>query len=285
VAAVFRHLGEYEPAKQALEESLSICQTTGDRFGASIALNILGQVASLQGDYAKAQQLCRQALAIKRELGDYWGITYSLTYLGRVAESLGNYAEAQQLLQESLAIYREIGDRRGTAFALQNLGSVSQALSAHDKAKEQYQAALEIFEEIGNQLGAATCLLYLGQVSGALGDFQAAQAYLHQALQVTTTFQAWPKTLDILMELAELFAQFEQKERAFELLTLARQHLLAGQTNSKQLEPIITELKANLPAETVEIIQAKQQPKTLEAIVNEVLEEGGSFGTQGVSAT
>jgi len=271
LAAIFRHLGEYGQAKDALEESLAICQTTEERFGASIALNILGQVASLQGDYATARDLCRQALALKRELGDQWGMTYSLTYLGRVAEAQRDYPEAQQLFQESLSIYEEMEDKRGIAFAYQNLGHLAQAQADHAAVIRRYQAALELFEEIGNQLGVVTCLLNLAEVTGRHRNFQAAKSYLHRALRLTATFQTWPKTLDILIQLASLLAQFGQQTDALALLTTVQHHLVNNDAASRQLAPVANKLKAALPAQTVAAIQSQHEPKPLNEIIDAIL--------------
>ena len=172
LGAIKRHQGEqtqnpayYREARQYLDEGLQLAQQVGDHLNASIALNILGQISSLEGDYVNAKALCEQGLALKRQIGDQWGMTFSLTYLGRVAQALGNHQEAHTLLRESMEISREFDDRRGVAFALYNLGDVAQALNQKAEAQALYSESLQIFREIGNQQGERQVLAKLSTAS------------------------------------------------------------------------------------------------------------------------
>ena len=158
LGAIKRHQGEqqqnptlYQEARHYLNQGLQLAQNIGDNFGASVALNILGQIASLEGNFAQARQLCTQGMNLKRQIGDRWGMTFSLLYLGRVSQAMGQYQEAQASLQESLQISREFNDRRGVANALYNLAEVARTLEREPEAQQHYQESLQIFQEIGNQ--------------------------------------------------------------------------------------------------------------------------------------
>ena len=83
LSAVTRHFGEHATAEQLLREALAIAQQNDNVFGASISLNILGQVASLQGDYASAKTLCEQSRQLKQDVGDRWGMKPFASLFGK----------------------------------------------------------------------------------------------------------------------------------------------------------------------------------------------------------
>lgn len=273
LGAVYRHLGEYEPAKQYLQESLAICREVGDRFGLSIALNILGQVAYLQGDYPVARQLCRESLAIKQEIGDRRGMAFSLTNLGRVAQALAEYSEAKQLFQESLAICREIDERRSIGLNLNHLGDVARTLKDYREARQLYGESLAIFKQIGNQWGVVFSLTNLGDVACALEDYPSAKIYLNDALKKAMDIEAAPLVLDVLLGVATLLTTTGEPKRALEILALLLTHPASSRETQDKAALLLAELEARLPTETVSTIQESAGVKTLGLVVQEILQD------------
>jgi predicted ATPase/class 3 adenylate cyclase len=150
--------GDFPSARSLYEQSLSIRQEIGDRWGIASSLNNLGGVAQHQGDYASAQAFYEESLAMKREIGDQWGIAASLNNLGLVAYSQGDYALAQAFHEQSLAIFREVGDRGRIALALGNLGDVAGNLGDYHAARTFHEQSLAIRREIGDRRGIAYAL-------------------------------------------------------------------------------------------------------------------------------
>ena len=77
--ALLRHQGEYAEAVGVLADALRLAEEAGSDYHASVALNVLGQVYSLQGRAEDARAALERALALKRCIGDRWGITFSLS--------------------------------------------------------------------------------------------------------------------------------------------------------------------------------------------------------------
>ncbi len=234
LGAVYRHLGQYDAAREQLETGLAICREVGDRFGATVALNILGQIAYQQGEYGRARELCQESLAIKRELGDQWGMTFSLTYLGTVARALGDQAEAEQLFSESLAISEEIGDQRGAATSHSHLGDLALVRMDTAAAQQHFQQSYRIFEAINNRLGSLALLTRLGDLALAQADLDAAWGWLAQALQLAQRGQITPQVLDLLTSVAAWQLAQDEMEAAAELLVPALNHPVSSEENRRR---------------------------------------------------
>jgi tetratricopeptide (TPR) repeat protein len=274
LGAVYRHLGQYEPAQKYLQESLAVCRETGDTFGLTVALNILGQVAYLQGDYPEAQRLCQESLGLKQKLGDRRGATFSFIYLGQVAHTLGEYPAAKAYFEESLAICQEIGDRRGIALCLGYLGDVVQMMGEDQGARQLYEESLAIFKEIGNQWGVISAQTKLGAVAGKLGDSLTARTYLKEALKLALNIHAIPLVMDALVGWAALLIKGGQTEQALEILTLTLSHSASSRENQDRAARLLAELEPQLPKEAGKVKQTRDRTSTLEMMVKRVLGEG-----------
>jgi tetratricopeptide (TPR) repeat protein len=172
-------------AEQLLQQSLTIQQEAGERWGMAFSLHLLGLRASLRGDYATAQRLLRESLAIRSEIGDRWGMARSLSSLGRIAwRHLGAREEAKRLFQESQVIYRELGDRWAEQLSLDCTGYVARELGEYEQARQLHQDSLAVAKECGDLLGIAGSLENLGLVARDLGAYEEAEAYLQEGLAI-----------------------------------------------------------------------------------------------------
>ncbi len=273
LGAVYRHLGEYDTARQYLEESQTICQELGDQAGLSIALTILAQIAHLQGDYGRARQLGRESLTLKRRIGDYWGITFSLNILGQIAYALEDYGEAKEFFQESLAICQAIDDRRGTGLCLNYLGDVVGKMGEARGAQQLYHESLATFREIGNQMGIIATHVKLGFNADTLKEYAAARTYFRQALRLGLQLQALPAVLDVLVGEAMLIIHtgLDKPHRAMEILALAFSHPASSRENQDRAARLLAELESQMSPEAVKAAQAAALPSNLEQLVQTIL--------------
>ncbi len=152
--AMALHQGDIATARAAGTESLARHEANGDRYGMTVACDILGKAAHQTGDYNEAERQCQRGLEIARTLGNRWSIAFSLELLGRIALAQANCHVAGELFAESLAIRREMRDRRGCGLALNLLGDVRLACGAAAEAERCYREALGIFQALGYQSGA-----------------------------------------------------------------------------------------------------------------------------------
>ena len=260
-------IGEHtRKPKKYLQESLALAQIYDDAMGESIALNILGQIASLEGDLPQAESLCRQAIKLKRTIGDQWGITYSLTYLGRVAQSQGKYNEANRLFQESKTIYEEIGDKRGIAFAVSNLADTTVMVHDYDNAQWLYQEALELYRTIGNLMEASQTLIKLGSIACTQRQFEVAEVSLHEGLALAWSIRSTPALLVGLVGMAELNVATSDLVTARYQLDLVLNHAGTNEIVRRRAAGLRAEITAKFP----QSIAILSESVTLESYVEEM---------------
>ena len=130
-------LGRYDEARAALEESVALGQSVGDRWGLGFAYRGLGIIAQTQGEHTLAVDMFRKSLDTLTELGARQDVARVLAEMSRSIFALGNDAEAGRLWRESLRIAIET---RGTFIVLEALVGLA-GLAAKQGAAEH---ALEL---------------------------------------------------------------------------------------------------------------------------------------------
>jgi adenylate cyclase len=174
--------GEYEQARQPLNEGLALAREAGNNLNTAMALTNLGGVAYLQGDYAAARRLFEESLALRREMGDKAGIAGLLGNLGNLALHQGDHAAARGLYEECLARQREMGNKQGIALMLVNLAAVAHAQKDYAGARALCEGSLALNREMGDKFGITWSLSKLGFVAMDQGDNVAARALYEESL-------------------------------------------------------------------------------------------------------
>jgi predicted ATPase/DNA-binding SARP family transcriptional activator/Tfp pilus assembly protein PilF len=267
---IARIKGEYREARTLLEESLAICEKTGDRRIAARAFTNLGIVAGSSGEYREARQLFQRSLAIFQALGDLWGEAKVLINLGVIAYYLHEYVEAQNLLHKSLTAAVAIDNHYDIAISLNNLGMVAYEREQYTEAKRLHQESCTMFKEIGYRLGAGLTLNDLGHVARALGEAEESRAYFREALKTAVEIEATPLALDVLVGMAMLIKDNET-EWALELLTLTSQHAASGRETRDRAARLLAELETRGAGQDRDSTRAAT--RTFEELVGQFLSD------------
>ncbi|MBX7237582.1 MAG: tetratricopeptide repeat protein [Caldilineales bacterium] len=176
--------GDYEIAKERLNEGLSLAQQVDDKYTVAAIFNNLGIAAWSQGDYISARNDFEQALELRRAMGNLARIAGGLTNLGIVAFAQEDYLAAKRYQQESEGIFRELGNKRGLATALNNLGLVAEALGDHTAAHRYYQESLDLSQAMDSKVNIAYTLNSLAHLMLLKEDFASARNYYLESLAV-----------------------------------------------------------------------------------------------------
>ncbi len=214
--------GDYEPARQALEECLPVFEARGDKRRAAVVFNSLGVIAMRENRFADVGALCGASLALHREIENRQGVISTLNNLALLACEQGKYDEARPLYEESLALCRAGGEPRSLITVLGNLGDVlheqgdneaarilieeslaiGQALEdtwyqaysllglaviaqeegEHEQARGLAEQCLAMVREIGDRFEIASALHLLGEAACSLAEYDRAQALLEESL-------------------------------------------------------------------------------------------------------
>jgi tetratricopeptide (TPR) repeat protein len=115
-------LGRYAEARAALEESVALGISVGDRWGLGFAYRGLGLIAQTQSEHLQAVDLFRKSLDTLTELGARQDVARVLAEMSRSIFALGNDAEAGRVWCQSLRLAIET---RGTFVTLEALGGLA----------------------------------------------------------------------------------------------------------------------------------------------------------------
>ena len=121
-------LGRYEEARAALEESIELSISVGDRWVLGFAYRGLGIIAQAQSEHTTAVEMFRKGLDIFTELGARQDVARALADMSRSIYALGNDAEAGRGWHEALRIAMET---RGIFIALEALVGLASLLAKH----------------------------------------------------------------------------------------------------------------------------------------------------------
>ena len=171
LADLERASGQLSTALSLADQSITLYQTLDDKHGLAEALQIKGAVVRNQGNYAEARALVDTSLELYRAIGDQLGIAFSLYRLGILAFYSGDLGRERACYEQSLAIQSALGDKGGMAGTLNNLGMVLVVLGEFDDAQSRYEQSLEIYRLIGDRIGQANALINLGDLGRVRSDF------------------------------------------------------------------------------------------------------------------
>lgn len=115
-------LGRFGEARAALEESITLNASVGDRWGLAFAHRGLGLILQAQGEHGLAMDSFRKSLDLLTELGTRPDVARLLAEMSRSVFALGDDAEAERGWRESLRIANE---SRGTWVALEALVGIA----------------------------------------------------------------------------------------------------------------------------------------------------------------
>ena len=129
LGAVRRQTGDYQGARDALEEALAISRDLGDEAD---ALNELGALYRVRGDLDRARACHQQALDQARRDENDRDEANALAGLGRCAVAADQKADAKASLERALDIYQ----RMGTAEAVEVAAEVDALTRAYPFGEE-----------------------------------------------------------------------------------------------------------------------------------------------------
>jgi len=176
-----RRLGNFEQARDRLDQALALSRDLGDQLQEGKTLNVYGLLYWEMGNYDQALERFGQGSDIARQLDHQKLEGVILNNISLVYDELGDYPRSLVQYQEVLQLYRDAEFPRGESDTLGNLGGVYLLLGRYREALGYYQRALNISQGLGlkpsmsQDLGnLALCYLGLGQIDPALESFDRA---------------------------------------------------------------------------------------------------------------
>jgi predicted ATPase/class 3 adenylate cyclase len=166
--------GDYERAKELLDESLALSRKADDKVKIADALLQLGSATHAQGDHARAKELFEEGIALCREEGFTYQLSENLLSLGYISLLEGDYERGAALNEEAATLLRERGYKGGLYYALDNLGWAALLRGDLEQAKSFYEQSLVLCREQSDRMIASESLDGLACISAAGGDAERA---------------------------------------------------------------------------------------------------------------
>lgn len=268
---VTRRRGAFEEARTYFQETLALSREAGDQIGMGQAMGRLGVIARNLGDYAEAEAQYQSALAIFEQAQELSRVAGIRSGLGLIAIDQGRYAEARAHYMASLELSRKVGNRTGTALILTGLGWATYMEGNYEDAREHTEESLAISREVGDQWMIANNLGNLGKIHLGLGDAVTAERHFREALGIALAINTPPLMLEILPGIAQVVMQRGENTYAVSLLALSLHHPASYNEIEYQAQPLLDQLRSELPASAYEAAVERGQAFDLVETVQQIL--------------
>ena len=147
----------------------------GDPRLTAIALNNLSLMASRLGHYDEAREALEESVLLNTSIGDRWNLGFAYRGLGLIAQAKGEHTLAMDMFRKSLDTLTDVGARQDVARVLVEMGLSNVALRNDTEAEQGWREALHITMEtqgtfVGLEaiLGIATLRAKQGYIEQAL---------------------------------------------------------------------------------------------------------------------
>jgi len=255
-------------ARSASEENLANLRAQGDQWNIAHTLNLLGELARIEGAYLAARSRYKESLAIRRELGDQRGIAISLFNLGFVAHYQGDYRQAATLFAESLALFQKHGGRRSILDCIAALAGVAGAEGQPERAAQMF-GAVEALREVSR-----TYVTHPDQI-----EYDRNVAAVRAQLDEATFIRAWAEgralTIEEAVDDALAVANASPVDKSSTAPATARraakQHFSGLTAREREVAALVAQGKANREIAEALVVELK----TVEAHVTRILNKLG----------
>jgi predicted ATPase/DNA-binding XRE family transcriptional regulator len=132
-------LGRFDEARAALEESITLNLSVGDRWGLAFAYRGLGLIAQVKGEHILAVDIFHKSLDMLTKLGARSDVARLLAEMSRSVFALGDEAEAERGWRESLRIANET---RGAWVALEALVGIASLQAKRGECEQALELLL-----------------------------------------------------------------------------------------------------------------------------------------------
>jgi len=146
LGAVVSLQGNVREGIPLIEQSLTLFQALGDKFGQA---NAAGLLSANNNDLELSKAYILESLRLYRELGHLSGIADCLLELASRTIWGGEFSYPSQWLKEARTIFRQLGNQAGETWVLVHSGALAFWQGNYQQACIYYQESLALAEKIG----------------------------------------------------------------------------------------------------------------------------------------
>jgi tetratricopeptide (TPR) repeat protein len=171
-------------AKSLLQESIALAREANDKRTLAYALSIASSHEYKENLTVQGEAYFQESLSIFQELGNKFGIAHVMLIRGIVERLLGNYHRSIDLCEYSLALAKELGHDPLATINIANLIVLAIRMGDLPRARELLDEAEEHYLKVRNDLGMGDVLFQRGRVFSMEGDYERAIAFIEKSLKI-----------------------------------------------------------------------------------------------------
>lgn len=217
--------GAPEECARLLQQSVPLCEETGDAWNLAFSLCGVGMMAGHRGQFEESRAAVERALALARQVGDPWVISMATTAYWPTIVHFGDYAGSEAMLADCLELSRASGDLSLLAWPLLFLGIIYLKTGRPDEAAHTLLEGARTSHAVGNKPGVAGNL-------DALAAAWADEGQLEKAARLLGAVEALREAIACPRQLYEVPMAKETGQRLEQCLGAEqfRQRLLEGRS-------------------------------------------------------
>jgi tetratricopeptide (TPR) repeat protein len=212
-------VGENKTAVKNYQESLHLCEETGNKKGTALAYNNIASIFQSEGKDKEAMEYYSRSLSIRKEIKDTSGMSEVMGNIGVIYFYAGNMQKALEFYNSALQLDRRRNDVKGIGFWLFNMANVYEKTGDIVKALEYFHESLRYTEKGGEKIEIAGRLNALGLLYYKIGDLQKAEENFKSALalyQKSSVRDGLPALLNNLGLLFYARREFDKAEEYYQ---------------------------------------------------------------------
>jgi predicted ATPase/transcriptional regulator with XRE-family HTH domain len=163
-----------EDAHERLQAVVTDWRTIGDPRLTAVALNNLSWMAVRLGRFDEAREALEESVLLNTSIGDRWNLGFAYRGLGLIAQAQGYHLQAVDMFRKSLDMFREIGARQDQARVLVEMSQSMFAMGNDTEAERGWREALYVTRETQGTFVALEALVGIAMLKMKHSRFEQA---------------------------------------------------------------------------------------------------------------
>jgi tetratricopeptide (TPR) repeat protein len=277
IATIYWRQGYVERTRSFLDGAKLVMQLRhddGGPAGVRARAELLHVAAIVEGSTGNQEGAIRnyfEEIGLLESLHDNAKLGTVYNNLSGLYKARGQLAQALDNQLKAMDIAEQAGEPLSIAIACNNLGEIYFALGYQDKALPYYRLYLELNKKIANRMGDAFGHAGLGRIMQSRGEYEKAEREFRTALAVAREVKSRGREAAVLAELADLYCDWGQPERAVAVLDESIQICIEIQLFNTQRHQVINSRILFLEADKLKEPARSQRLRRAQAILDDIV--------------
>jgi tetratricopeptide (TPR) repeat protein len=264
----YYHIGDYEAGIHELQDALQRAKMNGYHREEAEIYRLLGNNYSATERDQDAKEMYQLGLAIADKRRDLYLVYQFMNSLGIRAIRESDYAAAISAVKRALRIARKLENRSNIAQSLSYLGNLYYVTGDCPRARKMLSKALTYLPDVESQTMKGSILDTMGKVLTGCEEFAYASQIFSEGLKLVRDIESTPMVIEMLVSIAELFDNVNEKPLALTLIDLAAEHPAA----SADVKARAAKLREKLSAENIQPADRKWRANQLPRVWKDLIQ-------------